>query len=47
MFVNYVKRDTSLALPYLQSIIEERQRASVELGEGWNDKPVSKSRRKA
>ena len=44
LLVNYAKRDASLSLPYLQPIIEERHRASIELGDDWNDKPVSYSR---
>ena len=43
LFVDNVKRDTSLAMPYLGPVIEERQRALAELGEGWDDKPASKS----
>ncbi|KAM5541320.1 hypothetical protein V8D89_004874 [Ganoderma adspersum] len=39
LFFNLVKRDTERAVPFLRPMIEERQRASAELGEGWNDKP--------
>nr|VWO96212.1 Cytochrome P450 51 [Ganoderma boninense] len=39
LFYNLVKRDTARAVPFLRPIIEERQWASAELGEDWNDKP--------
>ena len=41
MFYNPVKKDTARVVQLLQPLIEERQRAAAELGEGWNDKPVS------
>ncbi|PIL30270.1 cytochrome P450 [Ganoderma sinense ZZ0214-1] len=40
LFYNLVKQDTARAVPFLRPIIEARQRAAVDLGEGWNDKPT-------
>ena len=41
LFYNMAKRDTERAVQFLRPIIEERQRSAAELGEAWNDKPVS------
>ena len=34
-------------MQYLRPIIEECQRTTVELGEGWSERPVSKPKRKS
>ena len=33
--------DTTLAAQHLRPVIEGRMKALEELGEGWDDKPVS------
>ena len=46
-YLSRAEHDTNVAVQHIRPLIEERMKASEELGDGWNDKPVSGPKQEA